>query len=102
MCDYIALEQTKLYELDMETVRSIAYHYPELEKQLGLFENRVFSKNRTYPLDYVRGQFSLLKPLKLPEPSLRLARAIHRRTIFKNLVMKEIVKGRERRKTIGL
>lgn len=94
MCDYIATENTQLLVLELPVLREIAFEYPILEKTLALFENRIYAKNKTYHLDYIRGQYSLLKPLKLEEPHKRLARAIHRRTVFKNLVLKEIFEAR--------
>lgn len=98
MLDWLAVEQTQLLVLKMSDLRNIAFYHPALEKSLGLFENRLFTKNKVYHLDYVRGQYSLFKPLNLKTPDPKLARAIHRRTVFKNMVLKEIFNARSKKK----
>lgn len=98
MCDYLATETTTLLELKLDVLREIAFNHPLLEKSLGLFENRVFTKNKANHLDYIRGQYCLLKPLGLTEPHERLGRAIHRRTAFKNIVLKELFEQRQNKK----
>ena len=93
--DYRVKRQSCIYYLPIAKIHQIAERHPHLQKALALYENKIFSKDRTYPLDYMVGQYPILKSVGLKDESQRLASSLERRNVFKNCVMREIVAQRQ-------